>query len=303
MLKLRRLVLISVTVAMAAFQSLPAQELNCQISVSTRQVEGTDRQIYNTLQTALFEFMNNRKWSNYSFNVEERIEATMMINVTERVSSDEFKGTINVVVRRPVFKSSYNTVLLNHIDKDFVFKYVEMQPIEFQDNSFISELTAVIGYYSYIVMGLDFDSFSPNGGTPFFEKAQNLVNLGQGSANPGWKAFEGTKNRYWLVENLTSSSYSKLREFMYQYHRQGLDLMSENVEGGRANITESLKLLQQANRDKPGSILFQLIMDAKRDEIINIYSGAPDNEKVIAVNLLNEMDPANTAKYQKILEK
>lgn len=284
-------------------QGIRSQELDCQISVATRQVEGTDRQIFNTLQTALYEFVNNRRWSSYTFTIEERIECTLMINITERVSTDEFKATVNVVLRRPIYKASYNSVLLNHIDNDFQFKYVELQPLDFQDNSFVSELTSVIGYYAYIFMGLDFDSFAPNGGTPFYEKAQNIVNLGQSSSYSGWKAFEGTKNRYWLVENLTNSAYSKLREFLYQYHRQGLDVMSENVEGGRAAISESLKLLQQANRDKPGSFLFQLIMDAKRDEIINIFSGAPDNEKVIAVNILTEMDPANTSKYQKILEK
>ncbi|HBZ66391.1 MAG TPA: DUF4835 domain-containing protein [Bacteroidales bacterium] len=300
---LRRLALVVVIVVTATLQNINAQELNCQMSVTTRQVEGTDKQVYNTLQTALYDFINNRRWSSYSFTIEERIECTIMINVTERVSTDEFKATLNVVLRRPVFKSSYNTVLLNLVDRDFQFKYVELQPLDFQDNAFASELTAIIGYYAYVLVGLDFDSFSPNGGTAFFEKAQNLVNLGQGSAYSGWKAFEGTKNRFWLTENLTNSSYGKLREFMYQYHRLGLDLMSENVEGGRAAITESLKLLQQANRDKPGSYLFQLIMDAKRDEIINVYSGAPDNEKVVAVNLLNELDPSNTAKYQKILEK
>lgn len=300
---LRRLTLIVVIVVMATFQSVIAQELNCQMSVTTRQVEGTDKQIYNTLQTALYDFVNNRRWSSYTFTVEERIECTMMINVTERVSTDEFKATLNVVLRRPVYKSSYNSVLLNLVDRDMQFKYVELQPLDFQDNAIASELTAIIGYYAFIMIGLDFDSFSPNGGTLFFEKAQNLVNLGQGSSYSGWKAFEGTKNRYWLAENLTNSSYGKLREFLYQYHRMGLDLMSENVEGGRAAITESLKLLQQAYRDKPGSYLFQLIMDAKRDEIINVYSGAPDNEKVIAVNMLKELDPSNSAKYQKILEK
>ncbi len=300
---LRRLTLIVVIVVMAIFQNVIAQELNCQMSVTTRQVEGTDKQIYNTLQTALYDFVNNRRWSSYTFTIEERIECTMMINVTERVSTDEFKATLNVVLRRPVYKSSYNSVLLNLVDRDIQFKYVELQPLDFQDNAIVSELTAIIGYYAYIMIGLDFDSFSPNGGTPFFEKAQNLVNLGQGSSYAGWKAYEGTKNRYWLAENLTNSSYGKLREFLYQYHRMGLDLMSENVEGGRAAITESLKLLQQAYRDKPGSYLFQLIMDAKRDEIINVYSGAPDNEKVIAVNMLKELDPSNSAKYQKILEK
>ncbi len=289
--------------ALSSLQVLKAQELNCQISVTSRQVEGTDRQIYNSLQTALYEFMNNRKWSSYSFTIDERIECTMMFTISDRVSVDQFKGTLNVVLRRPVYKSSYNSPLLNHIDRDIEFKYIEFESLEFNDNSFISELTGLLAYYANIAIGLDFDSFQLMGGTPFFEKAMNIVNMAQSSAFTGWKAFEGTKNRYWLAENLTNSSYSKLREFLYNYHRLGLDVMSENVDGGRQAITESLELLRQAYRDKPNSYLLQLILDSKRDEFINVYSGAPDNEKVTVVNLLKEIDPANGSKYQKILEK
>lgn len=289
--------------ALSSLQVVKAQELNCQISVTSRQVEGTDRQIYNSLQTALYEFMNNRKWSSYSFTIDERIECTMMFTISDRVSVDQFKGTLNVVLRRPVYKSSYYSPLLNHIDRDIEFKYIEFESLEFNDNSFISELTGLLAYYANIAIGLDFDSFQLMGGTPFFEKAMNIVNMAQSSAFTGWKAFEGTKNRYWLAENFTNSSYSKLREFLYNYHRLGLDVMSENVDGGRQAITESLELLRQAYRDKPNSYLLQLILDSKRDEFINVYSGAPDNEKVTVVNLLKEIDPANGSKYQKILEK
>jgi hypothetical protein len=289
--------------ALSSLQVVKAQELNCQISVTSRQVEGTDRQIYNSLQTALYEFMNNRKWSSYSFTIDERIECTMMFTISDRVSVDQFKGTLNVVLRRPVYKSSYNSPLLNHIDRDIEFKYIEFESLEFNDNSFISELTGLLAYYANIAIGLDFDSFQLMGGTPFFEKAMNIVNMAQSSAFTGWKAFEGTKNRYWLAENLTNSSYGKLREFLYNYHRLGLDVMSENVDGGRQAITESLELLRQAYRDKPNSYLLQLILDSKRDEFINVYSGAPDNEKVTVVNLLKEIDPSNGSKYQKILEK
>ncbi len=280
-----------------------AQEMNCQISVTTRQVEGTDRQIYNTMQTALFEFMNTKKWTNFQYKVEERIESTMMINVTDRISTDEFKGTMNVVSRRPVYKSSYNSPLFNYIDKDIQFNYVEFEPVEFQDNTITSNLAALVGYYTYVLIGLDFDSFTKFGGTPYFEKAQNIVNLAQNTSQRGWKSFESQKNRYWLTENLNNSSYNSLREFMYQYHRQGLDLMAEDLERGRAAVLESLELLQRAYRDKPSSFLLQLILDAKRDEFINVFSGAPDPDKVKAVNLLKEIDPSNGTKYQKILEK
>ena len=211
---------------LAAVATSRAQELNCQISVSTRQVEGTDRQVYNTMQTALYEFISNKRWSSFQFKTEERIECTMMIQVADRISTDEFRGTMNVILRRTVYKSSYNSTLLNFVDKDMQFNYIEFEPLDFQDKSITSNLTAVIAYYAYIMMGLDFDSFTPFGGTPFYEKAQNIVNLAQNTPQKGWKSFESQKNRYWLVENLNNSSYNSLREFMYQYHRQGLDLMA-----------------------------------------------------------------------------
>ena len=279
------------------------QELDCQISVSTRQVEGTDRQVYNTLQTALFEFMNNKRWTNYQFKLEERIECTMLIQISERLSVDEFKGTMNVVLSRPVYKSSYNSILLNHVDKDIQFNYVEFEPLDFQESAITSNLTAILAYYAYILIGLDFDSFSLYGGTPFYEKAQTIVNMAQNLPQKGWKSFESMRNRYWLAENFNNTSYNKIRQFIYQYHRQGLDLMAENVDQGRTNIIESLELMRQAYRDKPNSFLLQLILDAKRDEFINILTGAPDQDKVKAVNLLKEIDPANSTKYQTVLTK
>lgn len=279
------------------------QELDCQISVSTRQVEGTDRQIYNTMQTALFEFMNNKRWTNYQFKLEERIECTILIQISDRISTDEFKGSMNVMLRRPVYKSSYNSIMLNHIDKDIQFNYVEFESLDFQESAITSNLTALLAYYAYILIGLDFDSFTLYGGTPYYEKAQNIVNMAQNLPQKGWKSFESMRNRYWLVENLNNASYNNIRQFIYQYHRQGLDLMAENVDQGRTNIIESLELLRLAYRNKPNSFLLQLVFDAKRDELINILTGAPDQDKVKAVNLLKEIDPANSTKYQTVLTK
>lgn len=283
--------------------AMAAQELNCQISVSTKQVEGTDKQVYNTMQTSLYEFVNNKRWTSYQFKTEERIECTMLIQISDRISTDEFKGTMNLVLRRPVYKSSYNSTLFNYVDNNIQFNYVEFEPLDFQESGITSNLTALIAYYAYIFIGLDFDSFSLFGGTPFYEKAMNIVNMAQNLPQRGWKSFESQRNRYWLAENLNNTSFNSLREFWYQYHRQGLDLMAEDLERGRSNIMESFELLRRAYRDKPNSFLFQLIMDAKRDEFINILSGAPDNEKVKAVNLLKEIDPANSTKYQAVLGK
>jgi len=283
--------------------SLIAQELECQVSISSQQIPGTDKRVFESLQTALYEFINNRKWTNYTFRSEEKIECTMLITVTERVGADEFKGTINLVLRRPVLNSAYNSVLLNTIDKDFQFRYVEFQPLDFSDNSFTSNLTSVVAYYAYIYLGLYFDSFSQNGGTDLFNKAQDIVNAAQNATETGWKGFESQKNRYWLVQNYLNPSNSAIRDFYYKFHRLGLDVMYEKLDAGRSAITESLDDLKTMYDAKPDLYALQLILDAKRDEFINIYSDqrVPPMEKTNVVNLLKEIDPANGSKYQVIL--
>ncbi len=278
-----------------------AQEFNVSVQVSSPMVEGSEKKIFETLQQELYDFVNNSKWTNYVYKPEERIEGTILITVEQR-SGDEFKAKMNLALRRPVYKASYNSPLFNYIDKDFDFKYVEFQALEYSDNTFESNLTSAIAFYLYMYLGLDGDSFSKNGGAPYYAKAQNIVNLGQNAREKGWKAFESQKNRYWLVENLTNPAYSSVREAMYRYHRHGLDIMSDDVEAGRAGINESLELLRKANRERPGLFILQLFLEAKRDEIINIYSEASPMDKTKAVNILKEIDPANANRYQKILE-
>lgn len=287
---------------MAIFAGGYSQEFNVVVQVTSPQVEGTEKKIFETLQQELFDFVNNRQWSNYSYKPEERIEGTILITISERVSSDKFKARINVALRRPVYNASYNTALLNYIDKDFEFNYVEFEPLDYNDNTYTSSLTSTIAYYLYVFLGLDGDSFSRMGGSPYYEKAQNIVNLGQNASEKGWKSYESQKNRYWMMENLTNPTYSSVREAMYKYHRLGLDVMAEDVESGRSAINESLELLRKANRERPGLFILQLFLEAKRDEIINIYSGASPMDKTNAVNILKEIDPSNSSRYQKILE-
>ena len=278
-----------------------AQEFNVSVQVSSPRVEGSEKKIFETLQQELYDFVNNSQWTNYVYKPEERIEGTILITVEQR-SGEDFKGKMNVALRRPVYKASYNTALLNYIDKDFDFKYVEFQPLEYSDNVFESNLTSTIAFYLYMYLGLDGDSFAKNGGAPYYAKAQNIVNMGQNAREKGWKAFESQKNRYWLVENLTNPAYASVREAMYRYHRHGLDKMSDDVEAGRAGINESLELLRKANRERPGLFILQLFLEAKREELINIYSQASPMDKTKAVNILKEIDPANANRYQKILE-
>jgi len=280
-----------------------AQEINCSVQVSARQIEGTDREAFRELQQALYEFINNTSWTNFNYKLEERIECTILLTLSERLSSDQYKGKLNLVLRRPVYKTNYNTTMFNYIDKDVQFTYSEGEPLIFSEGTFNSNLTSMIAYYIYVFLGIDGDSYSKFGGAPYYEKAQNIVQNAQNTSEPGWKAFENMKNRYWLTENLLNSQYRPIRESIYEFHRKGLDVMYDNVETGRNNIAESLKLLQQANRTKPGSFLLRLYLDAKRDEIIKIFGEGSPNTKAEVVNIMKEIDPANSSKYQTILRK
>jgi len=287
-----------------SFYIAQSQELNCVVSVTSPKLEGTDKKVFETLQSAIYEFMNNRKWTNYNFKVEERIECTMLLTVNDRLGSDEFRGNLNIVLRRPVLNSAYNSVLLNALDKGFQFRYVEYQPLDYSDGTFSSNLTSVLAYYTYMFLGLYFDSFSMAGGSPYFEKAQEIVNAAQNAPEPGWKPYENDKNRYWLLNNYLNPANVGLREFNYRFHRLGLDLMYEKIDQGRTNITESLGFLQAVYNSKPGLYALQLVYDAKRDELVNIYSDqrVPPTEKATVTNLLKEIDPANSSKYQAILD-
>jgi len=281
-----------------------AQEFDCMVSVTAPQLEGSDKKIFETLQNAIYEFMNNRKWTNYNLRVEERLECTILLTVNERMTADEFRGNLNVVLRRPVLNTAYNSVLLNYVDKGFQFRYVEFQPLDYSDGTFTSNLTSVLAYYSYLFLGLYFDSFSQNGGTQFFEKAQEVVNAAQNTPEPGWKAFENDRNRWWLINNYLNPANSALRDFGYTYNRLGLDQMYEKVDQGRNSIAGSLGFLQKLYNAKPGLFALQLIFDAKRDEFVNIFSDqrVSPTEKTTVTNLLKEIDPANSSKYQAILE-
>lgn len=280
--------------------NLFAQEFNCNVQVDSRQIEGTDKRVFENMQTAIIEFVNDRRWSNYEFKLEERIDVNIVINIVERPSTDVFVATMNIVAGRPAFNSAYTSPLLNYIDKDFDFEYVEFQPLDWQENSHVSNLTSVIVYYLYVILGLDFDSFSQFGGTPFYEKAELVVNAAQNSSQSGWTAFQSQRNRYWLLENYMNTTYNDLRIFIYEYHRNGLDVMSEKADEGRAAIAASLTLLNRVYDEKPGLFSLHLMLDAKRDEIVNVFSQGNPKEKADAENIMKEIDPSNSSTYSKI---
>jgi hypothetical protein len=281
-----------------------SQELKCNVQIVSQQIQGTNKQVFQTMQTAVYEFMNNTNWTNHVYQIDERIEVNFMFNITEQLSADEFKGTLTIQSRRPIFNTNYNTTLINFVDNNIHFRYVEFEPLEFDHTQHISNLTALLAYWAYMIIGLDYDSYGYLGGGPYFQQAENIVQNAQNAREGGWKPFESLdhKNRYWLVTDILNDGYRPLREFNYSYHRMGLDMMDSKVNEGRAVIAESLDKLQLVYREKPDPFIYwlQLILDAKSDEMVNIFSESFTEEKNRAVNILQEIDPANKTKYDKI---
>jgi len=285
---------------------LQSQELRCNVQVVSQQIQGTNKQVFETLQNSIYEFMNNRVWTNHVYTMEERIECNLMINITKQLSADEFEGTLTVQARRPVFNTNYNTVTLNFVDNAIRFRYVEFAPLEFDLNSHLSNLTSILSFYAYYILGLDYDTFAMKGGSEYFSNAERIVLNAQNAAEPGWKPMDDIahKNRYWLVKDMIDTDYEKLREFNYRYHRLGLDVMDEKIAEGRAEITNSLELLQEVYRKRPDPYMYLLSMvfNAKVDELVNVYTESYPEERNRAHTILSEVDKPNATKYKAILE-
>lgn len=282
--------------------TLFGQELDCRIQVNTSQIQGTNKAVFETLQKALFEFLNNKNWTSHVYSMEERVECSFLLNISKQISTDEFEGSIQITTNRPAFNSGYSSPMLNLKDDKVRFRYAEGETLEFNDGTH-SELTSLFAYYVYIALGFDYDSFSSLGGNEYFEIAEKIVSTAQSSPYPGWKAFESRKNRYWLTENLLNDTYAPIREYSYTYHRKGLDLMSKNVSDGRTNIATDLNKLMPVHKQKPNSYLMTIFFDAKADEIIKILKEAPPGESMRAANYLKEINQANANKYQGIVKK
>lgn len=285
---------------------MKGQELNCNVQVVSQQIQGTNKSVFTTLQRAIYEFMNNTVWSNHVYNFNERIECNLLINLTEQLSADEFKGTIQVQIRRQAYNTTFYSSLINYVDNSFHIRYVEFEPLEFDPTRHSSNLTSILAYYAYMILGFDYDSYSPEGGTPFFEAAEAIVNNAQNAPESGWKPYDGSRyrNRYWLVTNVLKDEYRDVRNFYYAYHRLALDIMEKDVNEGRAQAAESLVYLRDVFRAKPDPYmhLLQLIFDVKSDEWVEIFQKSFPEEKRRVLEILNEIDPANRDKYRKIQE-
>ncbi len=278
-----------------------ANEFNAQVKINSDKVQGTNKQVFTTLQNALIEFINNRKWTDATFGINERIDCTFNIIVNEMSSENSFKAEIQVQASRPVYNSSYITTLLNFRDTQLDFDYTEFEPLEYTENSLNNNLTATIVFYLYTILGLDFDSFSPKGGTAFFQQAQQIVTLAQAQTSwNGWKAFDNDRNRHAIVTALTENVADGYRDMWYSYHLKGLDEMAANADRGRTTIISLLPALEELKNVRPNSILLQMFADSKLDEVVAIYSKATTTEKQEGYKLLSNLYPSMTARLESL---
>lgn len=282
-----------------------AQELRCNVIIDTEQMQTnqvTERRIFDEMKKSISDFMNTRRWTTDEFNPEERINCNLIIRLTNMSSIRNFEGTAQIQSSRPVFGASYESVVLNFVDQQWQFEYTSAQPMDFNENTFNNNLTSMLAFYAYVMIGMDYDSFGKMGGTPSYQKAFTVANNAQQSASEkGWKLTEDTRNRYWLIENLQSQQMQPLREGYYLYHRQALDTFTENPEKSRANVLQVLSSIRQINQQKPAAVLTNTFFDTKMKELINIFSEAPPQDKQKAYNLLVELDPTKTSQYNKLI--
>ncbi len=286
-----------------------AQELQARLSIITSKVSTTvDRKIFQTLQTGLTNFLNNRKWSNDVFQPAEKIQCSFLLTIEEAQAGNIYKGKLTVQAARPIYNTTYDSPILNFIDDDVTFKYVEFQPIEFNENRIqgndplVANLTAVLAYYANIIVGLDYASFNLRGGDPFFQKAWNIVNNAPESGNQidGWKSFESLRNRYWLAENLNNSRFAMLHDAVYSYYRSGMDIFYENEEAGRSGILNALNFLSNLSRDNPNSMILQVFFQGKSNELVKVFSKAGPDVKTRAREVLTKLDLTNANAYKEL---
>ena len=283
---------------------LHAQELKCTVNINSDQIEGSNKEVFNTLKQSIEEYVNALRWTNMTFQEKERIECSMLL-VVKSVQDDVYTCEFTCQSRRPVFGTTYYSPTLNFQDKNFVFTYQEYDRLDYQQSTFTTNLTALLAYYCYLIIGHDMDSFSKLGGTPYFQACESIVTAAQSASlseaeASGWKAFESNRNRYALINNLMDEAFKKYRIFYYDYHRHGLDEMVNNVANGRARIAKGIKVLKEAYHARPATYAVNAFLDAKADELVNIFKRGTSDEKKMVYDLLMDIDPTRQSTYDDI---
>lgn len=292
------------------FSEIKAQDIQASISIDANRVPTTiDHKIFRTLQTALSNFINGRKWSSESFQANEKITCNFLLSITQSLNNNEFNATLTVQAARPIYNSSYQSPLINYLDENVIFRYVEFQALDFSESRVqgnepvAANLTAVFAYYIYTILGLEFDSFSLRGGDPYFQKAENIVNNSPDATEViGWKPFDGLRNRYWLMENLTNSKYALVHDAFYNYYRLGLDQMYDKEIDARNAILNTLNQLNTVNTESPNLMIIQFFFQGKGNELANIFKKGSFDEKQRALDILTKIDIGNSNMYRQYLQ-
>ena len=298
---IRSIAFFSVLFCSLAPSRLLAQELNCRVEVIAPQISNVEASIFESLEERITEFVNGRRWTNDNFRLEERIECTMQITISDAPTPTTFKGNVQVQSSRPVYNSDYNTPLLLVNDNDFEIVWDGSSTIQFSPGQHRDNLSSFLAYYAYMILGMDYDSMAQDGGTDYYVQAQAIVANAQSTGSSGWKASQNQQNRYWLVENMLSQTFRPVRNCLYNYHRLGLDRLYEDVERARLTMADALIEMRATHRIRPSSYNLQLFFLAKSDEILKVFGPAPDVEKTRLLPVLKQMDPGNISKYDSIL--
>jgi len=296
---MKQLVLLAALTLVHAVGS--AQELNCTVNVIAPQISNLEATVIESLESSIREFINGRRWTNDDFRMEERIECTMQLTITEAVNPTNFKGNLQIQSSRPVYNSDYKTPMFFVNDGDFEFVWDGSSVIQFMPDQFRDNLSSVLAFYAYMILGMDYDSMGLEGGTDQFLKAQTIVANAQNAPQAGWKASQNQQNRYWLVENMLSQTFRPVRSCIYHYHRLGMDRLYDDVDKARMTIADALIEMRQTHRIRPSSYNLQLFFLAKSDEILKVFGPAPEPEKTRLLPVLKQMDPGNINKYDSIL--
>ena len=288
-------------ILLACYSKASAQELNCKVVVNSERIATSERQVFRDMEVAFGQFLNERRWTNDFFQNEERIKCNLNITIDEMPSIGSFRATVQIQSARPIYNSSYESIVLNFADRDWTFDYVESQPLDFNPNSYTSNLTSMLAYYADIIIGLDYDTFEELSGTTYYQRANNIVTNATSSNRPGWSSLEGNRNRFWLVENLLNQRMASLRKGLYTYHRLGLDVYQDKPEEAQQSILSMLRTIKDVRSAYQNSILVIAFLDAKSDELINLFSDSSIQTKREAYNLLIEIDPSKREKYARII--
>ncbi len=298
---MRKLILIIASLLLTF--GLHAQELNASVKINIQKLQTVDPKVFQTLEQTLREFLNSQKWTDDVYEPFERINCNVLFTIQEERSPTEFKAELAIQASRPIYNSSEETVLFNHIDRDVTFFYEQFQPLIFSRNTFNDNLSHVLAFYAYIIIGMDYDSFSPFGGERYFQTAQEILNTvpqNVAANNPGWRSLENNRNRFWIIENILSPRVRPYRQAMYDYHRQGLDIMADNVAKGREVIVTALEKIAEVNQAYPNAIIVQMFNNTKSQEIIEIFKRGTLQEQDKVIQLMSRVDPANASRYRAV---